>query len=350
MRSQTLDTIRLQLLPLFHTDEDAKSIALRAMVSPKSIRKWWTEEFGQKAVATRGRRILVNVNQSRGYVFGEPKKCPRCKTIKTNFRPSSKNPNRPRPWCSDCEAEESARYRATRTPEQRLERAAYTKVQNARYYAEHAEESREYSRQYRESHPGVGVKEKRYYRAYPEKLLLKNAKQRALRFGLPFNITVEDVLKCTPQDGRCPITMELFEKGEGKLCFQSMSLDRIIPALGYVPGNIGVISHLANAMKQDCVNSEVFRRMAVWLVDPQLSQSQESSTQLQVPRYLIKGARQRAKKAGLLFTLTRDDIQALVPSDGRCPITRQPFVRGVGKVGPQSMSLDRLNQIGRAHV
>ena len=34
------------------------------------------------------------------------------------------------------------------------------------------------------------------------------------------------------------------------------SLDRIIPELGYVPGNVQVISQLANAMKWDSTREE----------------------------------------------------------------------------------------------
>jgi hypothetical protein len=41
-----------------------------------------------------------------------------------------------------------------------------------------------------------------------------------------------------------------------------MSLDRIKPELGYVLGNIAIISHLANTIKQNCTDPEVFRRLA----------------------------------------------------------------------------------------
>jgi hypothetical protein len=35
------------------------------------------------------------------------------------------------------------------------------------------------------------------------------------------------------------------------------SLDRVIPALGYVPGNVRVISFRANRLKQDATAEEV---------------------------------------------------------------------------------------------
>lgn len=43
-----------------------------------------------------------------------------------------------------------------------------------------------------------------------------------------------------------------------------MSLDRIVPSLGYVPGNVAVISHRANRIKSDATADEL-RAVADWL-------------------------------------------------------------------------------------
>ena len=45
----------------------------------------------------------------------------------------------------------------------------------------------------------------------------------------------------------------------------SPSLDRQIPKLGYVQGNVAVISHKANSLKNDCTDPSVFRRLADWM-------------------------------------------------------------------------------------
>ena len=95
--------------------------------------------------------------------------------------------------------------------------------------------------------------------------MLKTASKRARERGLPFSITAADIKAAIPRDGRCPITRELFVRGEGKVCQTSMTLDRIKPELGYVPGNIAVVSHLANTIKQNCTDPEVFRRLALYL-------------------------------------------------------------------------------------
>lgn len=44
------------------------------------------------------------------------------------------------------------------------------------------------------------------------------------------------------------------------------TLDRIVPDLGYVPGNIRVMSHLANSMKRDAT-PEQLRTFAEWVLE-----------------------------------------------------------------------------------
>lgn len=77
-----------------------------------------------------------------------------------------------------------------------------------------------------------------------------------------FEITLGDVLSVVPSDGVCPITKLHFVVGTGKVGPASMTLDRINPDLGYVPGNVAVISFLANTMKNNCRDPEPFRRWA----------------------------------------------------------------------------------------
>jgi hypothetical protein len=80
-----------------------------------------------------------------------------------------------------------------------------------------------------------------------------SAKVRAKKRGTPFCITATDVLRIIPVDGCCPIlgTSLQFGGANGEATPNSPSLDRIRPELGYVPGNIAVISRRANLMKGD---------------------------------------------------------------------------------------------------
>jgi hypothetical protein len=89
----------------------------------------------------------------------------------------------------------------------------------------------------------------------PEKEMFRSAKQRAKRKGIPFNIEKFDII--VPKF--CPLLgIELFAS-KGKVGPNSPSLDRIIPSLGYVKGNIMVISNKANSIKQDATVEELER-------------------------------------------------------------------------------------------
>ncbi len=83
--------------------------------------------------------------------------------------------------------------------------------------------------------------------------ILIGAKIRAKRFGLPFNLTLDDIV--IPD--RCPFLGVALAHGSGKLQANSPSLDRLRPAEGYVCGNVLVISYRANAIKQDATPEEL---------------------------------------------------------------------------------------------
>lgn len=82
-------------------------------------------------------------------------------------------------------------------------------------------------------------------KAEPERELLYGAKNRALKFNLPFDLDLSDII--IPEV--CPLLEITLCKGEGSVQTSSPSLDRIIPDKGYVKGNVWVISHRANMLK-----------------------------------------------------------------------------------------------------
>lgn len=83
----------------------------------------------------------------------------------------------------------------------------------------------------------------------PEYMMWSNAKNRAKKFNVPFDLDVADII--IPEF--CPVLgiPLVHHKGEGKSWGDSPSLDRIIPDKGYVKSNVMVISKRANAMKND---------------------------------------------------------------------------------------------------
>lgn len=96
---------------------------------------------------------------------------------------------------------------------------------------------------------------KQYNQNSPQKRLLWAAKRRAKDKKLPFDLVEEDIVIPT----HCPyIGIELSVTApRGSNRRTVMSLDRIIPELGYIKGNVQVISHLANTMKQDASIQEL---------------------------------------------------------------------------------------------
>lgn len=84
---------------------------------------------------------------------------------------------------------------------------------------------------------------------------------RARKRGLPFNITKEDL--AVPE--LCPVLGIKLVPPKGARQDDSPSVDRIIPANGYVKGNVAVISWLANRLKSDCDKPEFFEAIAAYM-------------------------------------------------------------------------------------
>lgn len=80
--------------------------------------------------------------------------------------------------------------------------------------------------------------------------LFHRARSRATVKGIPFTITVDDIV--IPDV--CPVFGKPFELGHRKW---GASIDKMIPELGYVKGNISVISNLANMMKSSATLEEL---------------------------------------------------------------------------------------------
>lgn len=75
---------------------------------------------------------------------------------------------------------------------------------------------------------------------------LNRVKESAKRRGLEFSLTKEDII--LPQV--CPILGIKLIIGEGR-CDGTPALDRIDNSVGYIPGNVRIISNKANRCKAD---------------------------------------------------------------------------------------------------
>lgn len=115
---------------------------------------------------------------------------------------------------------------------------------------------------------GNKVRTKRHYDNNPEKFQLirdkynanytkaahARLKCRAKRLGIPFSICVSDIIV----PALCPVLCIPLQVNIGKgYHASSPSVDRIVPELGYVKGNIRVISARANLLKNDASELEL---------------------------------------------------------------------------------------------
>jgi len=98
-----------------------------------------------------------------------------------------------------------------------------------------------------------GPAQRRWRKAHPERWMWQYVKGRAKSKGIPFTLDREDIV--IPEF--CPILGIPLIGGVGVSSPNSPSLDKIRPELGYVKGNVQVVSMRANAMKNDASMEEL---------------------------------------------------------------------------------------------
>ncbi len=82
------------------------------------------------------------------------------------------------------------------------------------------------------------------------------ARVRAKKKGLPCTITAAYIKAITPEI--CPVLgIPLLRNKATGPRYNSPSIDRIIPELGYVEGNVIVVSHLANAIRSNATPEQI---------------------------------------------------------------------------------------------
>lgn len=133
-------------------------------------------------------------------------------------------------------------------------RAAYAKLSEEEKKAYR----KAYNKQWLKDNPGYDTKwRQEYWTNDPAARLLWAAKKRAKAKGLPFNLEKIDII--IPK--YCPyLELELIPHApRGQDRSAVISLDRVIPELGYVKGNVEVISQQANTMKNNATKEQLIR-------------------------------------------------------------------------------------------
>jgi hypothetical protein len=138
--------------------------------------------------------------------------------------------------------------------------------------------NKKYMDEYRKRPYAIEAQRKFRMEQHPHKVWFTNKKFGALREGIKFELKPEDV----PWPDVCPILGIPIKRTPGAAGDGSPSLDRINPALGYVVGNVRVISHRANTLKSNCTSP----REALAIARDVMANSQEP-TWLRTPREMM---------------------------------------------------------------
>ena len=93
--------------------------------------------------------------------------------------------------------------------------------------------------------------------------MCNRCEERANRKKIPFNLTLDHINAIWPKDNQCPALGVLLERGTKHVKRCSPTIDKLNPALGYVIGNVAIVSHLANAVMQDATPTQVMA-VASW--------------------------------------------------------------------------------------
>lgn len=132
-------------------------------------------------------------------------------------------------------------------------------VRQKRYYQANPQKYIEQVKAYRVRNPEKrSPRDKAWRIAHPEQTLLQGARYRSQIKGLPFNLELSDIV--IPEV--CPalgIVLDRSREDRSTRPDNLPSIDRLIPALGYVKGNVFIISHRANRLKQNATSAELLR-------------------------------------------------------------------------------------------
>jgi hypothetical protein len=165
-------------------------------------------------------------------------KCSECKEFKAqeDFYPSKLYPNRGRSYiCIDC-----------------------TRTRNGEFHHKHKDEILSKWKIKRdnfteEKKAEIAIKHKEWSKRTVQNRLLSRAKDRSRKLGLDCNLELEDII--IPKE--CPLLNTPFQYGSQKDKWRTYSIDRIDNSLGYIKGNIQIISYLANTMKSSASKEQL---------------------------------------------------------------------------------------------
>jgi len=177
-----------------------------------------------------------------------------------------------------------------------------------------------------------------YYRDNIKKYLFSAAKMRAKKQNLPFDITIDDIII----NDSCPLLEIKMCVGEEKSRYNSFTIDKINPSMGYIKGNIWVISKRANLSKNNSTIEEyekIVNNLEKVINNGIVKNCYENNINM---RCVYNNALRRSKKNNLQFNIDVNYLKAIYPVDGKCVLLEKNMIKSKDRVSDFSISLDRI--------
>lgn len=112
----------------------------------------------------------------------------------------------------------------------------------------------------KKSRDEINSYKKKLNRKNPISIILQQARSRAKLKNIPFDLTIDDIV--VPE--YCPVLGLKLTVNKGYAKDNSITIDRLIPELGYVKGNVSVISFKANTIKSNS-SIEELEKVLSWV-------------------------------------------------------------------------------------
>jgi len=214
------------------------------------------------------------------------------------------------------------------------------------YHIDNRDKCNERSRTYHYNNKDkVNKRQKEYRRNDIPKCLYNGAKHRAKKNNIPFTITIQDITNVMPVDNICPLLQIHMQCNNGKLKYNSFTIDRINPNLGYVPGNIQVICYKANRSKSNATVNEyelITSNLELYMNNRNLIIENGGNWSVNL-KSNFNSLQSKTKRDNLPTTnITIEYLHTIYPSNNTCPLTCVSMVKNKGRAKSNSHSLDRI--------
>jgi hypothetical protein len=177
---------------------------------------------------------------------------------------------------------------------------------------------------------------------HPEYYLFRNARRRANKKNLDFNLTIDYVKSLFPENNICPLLEIPMQVGKETVFYNSFTLDRIDPNKGYIMGNVWIVSCKANVSKNNATFYE-YKNIVENLKKFSINIDKTPNKKLEVSLgSVLYSAKMRAEKYNLPFNIDKEYLKIIYPANGMCPVLNVKLKKGINKLTSTSPTLDRF--------